>query len=146
MEPRTFLYRTQIHRRTLLGSGAFVGVGALLATCGQQANNEAAATASAAPSETASASAAASESPRRVLLRLLFVATPADPRHRMGSTALRISTAQPRTYPNPPQPEGGYNEKSLEGLRKTMDAWINGVIMACRLAIIQWLAVHFTDF
>ena len=61
MEPRTFLYRTQIHRRTLLGSGALVGLGALLAACGQQTNNEAAATATAAPSE--SASAAVSESP-----------------------------------------------------------------------------------
>ena len=54
---------TIFNRRTLLGSGALVGLGALLAACGQQANNEAAATASAAPSETASASAAASESP-----------------------------------------------------------------------------------
>lgn len=41
MEPRTFHYRTQIHRRTLLGSGALVGLGALLAVCGAQANNEA---------------------------------------------------------------------------------------------------------
>ena len=38
-------------------AGALVGLGALLAACGQQANNEAAATASAAPSETASATA-----------------------------------------------------------------------------------------
>ena len=41
---------TIFNRRTLLGSGALVGIGALLAACGQQANNEAAATASAAPS------------------------------------------------------------------------------------------------
>ena len=54
---------TIFNRRTLLGSGALVGLGALLAACGQQANNEAAATASAAPSESASASAVASESP-----------------------------------------------------------------------------------
>ena len=52
---------TILNRRTLLGSGALVGIGALLAACGQQANNEAAATASAAPSESASASAAASD-------------------------------------------------------------------------------------
>ena len=52
---------TIFNRRTLLGSGALVGIGALLAACGQQANNEAAATASAVPSETASASAAASD-------------------------------------------------------------------------------------
>ena len=50
-------------RRAMLSGGALVGLGALLAACGQQANNEAAATASAAPSETASASSAASESP-----------------------------------------------------------------------------------
>ena len=48
-------------RRAMLSSGAFVGLGALLAACGQQANNEGAATASAAPSETASASAVASD-------------------------------------------------------------------------------------
>ena len=53
---------TILNRRTLLGSGALVGLGALLAACGQQANNEAAATASAAPSETASASAATTKS------------------------------------------------------------------------------------
>ena len=53
---------TILNRRTLLGSGAMLGFGALLAACGQQANNEAAATASAAPSETASASAATTKS------------------------------------------------------------------------------------
>ena len=47
-------------RRALLSGGALVGIGALLAACGQQANNEAVATATAAPSETVSASAAAS--------------------------------------------------------------------------------------
>ena len=52
---------TIFNRRTLLGSGALVGLGALLAACGQQANNEAVATASAAPSESASAAAAASD-------------------------------------------------------------------------------------
>ena len=52
---------TIFNRRTLLGSGALVGLGALLAACGQQANNEASAAESAAPSETASASAAASD-------------------------------------------------------------------------------------
>ena len=53
---------TIFNRRTLLGGGALVGLGALLAACGQQANNEAAATASAASSETASASAATTKS------------------------------------------------------------------------------------
>ena len=52
---------TLFNRRTLLSGGALVGLGALLAACGQQANNEAVAVASAVPSETASASAAASD-------------------------------------------------------------------------------------
>ncbi len=52
---------TIFNRRTLLGGGALVGLGALLAACGQQANNEAAATASATPTETTSVSAAASD-------------------------------------------------------------------------------------
>ena len=48
-------------RRAMLSSSALVGLGALLAACGQQANNEAAATASATPTETTSVSAAASD-------------------------------------------------------------------------------------
>ena len=124
MEPRTFLYRTQIHRRTLLGSGALVGLGALLAACGQQASNEAAATASAAPSESASASAVASESPSAS-------ATPSTVRGYSGGSkapdgeyrkADGYGPAQ--NVPKPNAPEEGYNEKSIEGIRKTMDAWV----------------------
>ena len=48
-------------RRVMLSGGAMLGLGALLAACGQQANNEAAATASATPTETTSVSAAASD-------------------------------------------------------------------------------------
>ena len=49
-------------RRAMLSGGAFLGMSALLSACGQQAANEAGASASsvATPSETASASAAAS--------------------------------------------------------------------------------------
>ena len=106
---------TILNRRTLLGSGAFVGLGALLAACGQQANNEAAATASAAPSETASASATASESPSAS-------ATPSTVRGYSGGAKAPYGPAQ--NVPKPNVPEDGYNEKSLEGMRKTMDAWI----------------------
>ena len=68
---------TILTRRALLGSGAFVGIGALLAACGQQAVNEAGASASstAAPSETAtavaseSASASASTTPKPIVTR-----------------------------------------------------------------------------
>lgn len=48
-------------RRAMLSSGVMLSLGALLAACGQQATNEAAATASTAPSESASASAAVSD-------------------------------------------------------------------------------------
>ena len=76
-------------RRSMLSSGVFVGLGALLAACGQQANNEAAATASAAPSETASASAAASNatSASATPSPVITAAIPADQRHPTASTA-----------------------------------------------------------
>ena len=115
---------TIFNRRTLLGSGALVGLGALLAACGQQASNEAAATASAAPSESASASAVASESPSAS-------ATPSTVRGYSGGSkapdgeyrkADGYGPAQ--NVPKPNAPEEGYNEKSIEGIRKTMDAWV----------------------
>ena len=124
MEPRTFLYRTRIHRRTLLGSGALVGLGALLAACGQQASNEAAATATAAPSEAASASAVASESPSAS-------ATPSTVRGYSGGSKAPDGEYRPadkygpaQNVPKPANPEDGYREKSVEGMRKTLKAWV----------------------
>ena len=54
---------TIFSRRAMLSGGALLGLGTLLAACGQQANNEASASAttSAAASESPSASAAASD-------------------------------------------------------------------------------------
>ena len=101
-----------LNRRALLGSGALVGLGALLAACGQQATNE------------ASASAAASEAPSAS-------ATPSTVRGYSGGSktqsgeyrkADKYGPAQ--NVPKPSLPEEGYNEKSLEGLRKTFDAWV----------------------
>ena len=115
---------TILNRRTLLGSGAFVGLGALLAACGQQANNEAAATASAAPSETASASATASESPSAS-------ATPSTVRGYSGGSKAPDGEYRPadkygnaQNVPKPSAPEEGYREKSVEGMRKTIKAWV----------------------
>ena len=94
-------------RRAMLGSGALMGIGALLAACGQQATNE------------ASASAAASEAPSAS-------ATPSTVRGYSGGSkapdgeyrkADKYGPAQ--NVPKPSLPEEGYNEKSLEGLRKT---------------------------
>ena len=109
-----------LNRRTLLGSGALVGLGALLAACGQQANNEAAATATAAPSESPSASEAAAAS-----------ATPSTVRGYSGGSkapdgeyrkADKYGPAQ--NVPKPAEPEDGYREKSVEGMRKTLKAWV----------------------
>ena len=113
-----------LSRRTLLGSGALVGLGALLAACGQQANNEAAATASAAPSESASASATASESPSAS-------ATPSTVRGYSGGSKAPDGEYRPadkygiaQNVPKPAKPEDGYREKSVEGMRKTLKAWV----------------------
>ena len=115
-----------ITRRAMLSGSALVGLGALLAACGQQANNEAAATASAAPSESASASAAASEvasasaTPSPVITRGYSSGSKAhDGEYRKAD---KYGPAQ--NVPKPSLPEEGYNEKSPEGLRKTFDAWV----------------------
>ena len=115
---------TIFNRRTLLGSGALVGLGALLAACGQQSNNEVAATASAASSETASASAAASESPSAS-------ATPSTVRGYSGGSKAPGGEYRPadkygpaQNVPKPAEPEDGYREKSVEGMRKTLKAWV----------------------
>jgi len=115
---------TIFNRRTLLGSGALVGLGALLAACGQQANNEATATASTVPSETASASAVASGSPSAS-------ATPSTVRGYSGGSKAPDGEYRPadkygnaQNVPKPSAPEEGYREKSVEGMRKTIKAWV----------------------
>ena len=115
---------TIFNRRTLLGSGALVGLGALFAACGQQANNEAAATASTVPSETASASAVASGSPSAS-------ATPSTVRGYSGGSKAPDGEYRPadkygnaQNVPKPSAPEEGYREKSVEGMRKTIKAWV----------------------
>ena len=117
---------TIFNRRTLLGSGALVGIGALLAACGQQANNEAAATASAAPSETASASAAASESPSAS-------ATPSPRVTRGYSGGSKAPNGEYRkadgygpaqNVPKPRNEPAQYPETE-EGLNHMMEDWVN---------------------
>ena len=117
-----------LNRRVLLGGVTLFGVSSLLAACGQQANNEASTSssatdaASAAPRSTASV--ATSESPSAS-------ATPSTVRGYSGGSkapegeyrkADKYGPAQ--NVPKPNAPEDGYREKSIEGIRKTMDAWI----------------------
>ena len=100
---------TIFNRRTLLGSGALLGFGALLAACGQQANNEAAATASAVPSESASASDAASTSatPSPVITRGYSGGSKApDGEYRKAdghgpAQNVPLPKAEPQQYPQP---------------------------------------------
>ena len=113
-----------INRRAMLSGGALVGLGALLAACGQQANNEAASS-TAAPSETTSASAAVSESPSAS-------ATPSTVRGYSGGSKApdgeyrkADSKGPAQNVPKPPAPEEGYREKSISGLEKTIRAWAN---------------------
>ena len=114
-------------RRTLLSGGALFGLTGLLAACGQQANNEATgSTSSATPSETASASASATDAssasvtPSPVITRGYSGGSKApDGEYRKAD-----GYGPAQNVPKPNAPEEGYREKSIEGIRKTMDAWV----------------------
>ena len=120
---------TIFNRRTLLGSGALVGLGALLAACGQQANNEAAATASAAPSETASASASAvasesasasaSTTPKPVMTRGYSGKSKApDGEYR------KADTYGPAQNVQEPRKEPAQYPETEQGLYRMMKDWV----------------------
>ena len=114
---------TIFNRRTLLGSSALVGLGTLLAACGQQANNEATATASAAPSESASASAAASESPSAS-------ATPSTVRGYSGGSKAPDGEYRKADGHGPaqnvplPKTEPQQYPETFAGLREMMTDWV----------------------
>ena len=117
---------TIFNRRALLGGGALVGLGALLAACGQQANNEAAATASAAPSESASASAAASDAasasatPSPVITRGYSGGSKApDGEYRKAD-----GKGPAQNVPKPRNEPAQYPETE-EGLNHMMEDWVN---------------------
>lgn len=123
-----------LNRRTLLSGGTLLGLGALLAACGQQAANEASAsaapseTASATPSEMTSASAStaasdassASATPSPVITRGYSGGSKAPDGEYRGADP----NGPAQNVPTPASPEDGYREKSNEGLRKTLNAWI----------------------
>ena len=123
-----------LNRRTLLSGGTLLSLGALLAACGQQAANEASAsaapseTASATPSEMTSASAStaasdassASATPSPVITRGYSGGSKAPDGEYRGADP----NGPAQNVPKPASPEDGYREKSNEGLRKTLNAWI----------------------
>ena len=110
-------------RRALLSGGALFGLTGLLAACGQQANNEAAATASAAPSETAAASAAASESPSAS-------ATPSTVRGYSGGSKApdgeyrKADAYGPAQNVPKPRNEPAQYPETEEGLSRMMEDWL----------------------
>lgn len=96
-----------------------MGLGALLAVCGQKANNEAAATASAAPSESASASEPPSAS-----------ATPSTVRCYSGGSKAPDGEYRPTDSKGPPRmtPSLRHRNRDIEISRfsawKTIRAWV----------------------
>ena len=117
---------TIFNRRALLGSGALVGLGALLAACDQQANNEAAATASAAPSETASASAAATESPSASTTPKPKVTRGYSGQSKAPDGEYRKADGYgpAQNVPKPRNEPAQYPETE-EGLNRMMEDWVN---------------------
>lgn len=108
-----------LNRRALLGGVTLFGASSLLAACGQQATNEAGASSTttdtlpAAPSETASATASPST------VRGYSGGSKAPE----GEYRKADKHGNAQNVPKPNVPEDGYNEKSPEGIRKTLDAW-----------------------
>lgn len=114
-------------RRAMLSGSAMLSIGTLFAACGQQANNEAAATASTTPSESASAFAAASESasasvsttPKPVVTRGYSGGSKApDGEYREAdeygiAQNVPLPKAKPQQYP-----------ETFAGLREMMTDWV----------------------
>ena len=114
---------TIFNRRTLLGGGALVGLGALLAACGQQANNEAAATASAASSETASASAAASESASATPSPVITRGYSGGSKAPDGEYRKADAKGPAQNVPKPRNEPAQYPETE-EGMQSMMEDWL----------------------
>ena len=120
---------TILNRRTLLGSGALVGLGALLAACGQQANNEAAAasaSSTAAPSESASVSAAATESPSASTTPKPKVTRGYSGQSKAPDGEYRKADGYgpAQNVPKPRNEPAQYPETE-EGLNRMMEDWVN---------------------
>ena len=120
---------TIFNRRTLLGGGALVGLGALLAACGQQANNEAAAasaSSTAAPSESASVSAAATESPSASTTPKPKVTRGYSGQSKAPDGEYRKADGYgpAQNVPKPRNEPAQYPETE-EGLNRMMEDWVN---------------------
>ena len=123
---------TIFNRRTLLGSGALVGLGALLAACGQQANNEAAAPHLLRRASRRRLLRRHLSHLRQALLRLLSEATLDNPKPPTESTVKPTAMGRPRTSLNL-MPLKRATARSL--LKVSVRRWtlgLNGLIMEFR--------------
>ena len=131
-------------RRAMLSSGTLLGLGALLAACGQQANNEATATASAAPSETASDSAAASESPSAS-------ATPRVTRGYSGNSKApdgeyrKADEYGPAQNVQEPRKEPAQYPETEQGLYRMMKDWLASHNYAIQTGDMQYVWPYMLD-
>lgn len=141
---------TILTRRAMLSGGTILGISALLAACGQQANNEASASAttSAAPSETASASAPASESasasasttPKPVMTRGYSGKSKApDGEYRKADAYgpaqnVPLPKAKPQQYP-----------ETFAGLREMMADWVRARNYGIQTGDMQYVWPYMLD-
>ena len=135
-----------LNRRTLLSGGTLLGLGALLAACGQQANNEAAATASTTPSESASAFAAASDAasasatPSPVITRGYSGGSKApDGEYREAdeygiAQNVPLPKAKPQQYP-----------ETFAGLREMMTDWVRARNYGIQTGDMQYVWPYMLD-
>ena len=132
--------------RAMLSGGVLVGIGALLAACGQQANNEAAATASAAPGETTSASATASGSPSAS-------ATPSPVITRGYSSGSKVPDGEYREADeygmaqNVPLPKAKPQQypETFAGLREMMIDWVRARNYGIQTGDMQYVWPYMLD-
>ena len=135
-----------LNRRTLLSGGTLLGLGALLAACGQQTANEAAATASAAPSESASASAAASDAasasatPSPVITRGYSGGSKAPDGEYRGADEYGMAQNVPLPKAKPQQ----YPETSA-GLREMMTDWVRARNYGIQTGDMQYVWPYMLD-
>ena len=123
----TFLSR----RAALLAAGA--GAITMLSACSSdirpladsspsasgEASSSASSSASASPSASASSSSADGSSEKSYLGPVKF-----DNYEKKGEYVPADETHKAQNVPKPAEPEDGYREKSVEGMRKTLEAWV----------------------
>ena len=135
---------TIFSRRAMLSGGALLGLGTLLAACGQQATNEAGASASstATPSETASASDAASASatPSPVITRGYSGGSKAPDGEYRKADAYGIAQNVPLPKAKPQQ----YPE-TFAGLSEMMTDWVRARNYGIQTGDMQYVWPYMLD-